>query len=264
MPIMVSGVRVMINLTFVIVMAARDRDLPGLFGDRRPSLWWRGLFGTFSLILSFASIAAIGVGESSFLQSSSSIFVGLLAPRVLKVANPSGVWLALGAGLLGVALLSHPRLDDVHPLGRLYGLGAGGLAALAYLMIARAGRSNSPRTVIFYFSLVGLVVHAAAFLFLRPSGPASMEVWSYVILAGFCATVGQHFLTRAYQEAPAAWNAIASYSGPVMSLMIAALWFGRWPDGWGVVGAALIVGSGITSAVIHRNRTAEKAKAKSP
>ena len=254
----------LINLSFVIVMAARDQDLPGLFGDRRPSLWWRGLFGTFSLILSFASIKAIGVGESSFLLSSSSLFVGLLAPRVLKVANPSGVWLALGAGLVGVALLSHPRLDDLNPLGRLYGLGAGGLAALAYLMIARAGRSNSPRTVIFYFSLVGLIVHAAAFLFLRPSGPASMEGWVYVLSAGVCATVGQHFLTRAYQEAPAAWNAIASYSGPVMSLLIAALWFGRWPDSWGVIGAVLIVGSGVLSAVFHRRRSSETQNATSP
>ena len=151
---MVSFIRLSVNLFFLLIPALWVRDLGGLFGDCRPSLWLRGLFGGVSLILSFCSIQAIGPGESTFLSSSSGIFVATLSPWLLSQKNTRSNWLAILGAVVGMFLLFQPEASATHAThatGRLMGLGSGFLAALAYLMIARAGSSNAPRTIVFYF-----------------------------------------------------------------------------------------------------------------
>jgi drug/metabolite transporter (DMT)-like permease len=78
---MVSFIRVAVNLAILMLPALALKELPVLFGDRRPSLWLRGVFGGVSLILSFAAIQRIGPGESAFLSASSGVFVVALGPR---------------------------------------------------------------------------------------------------------------------------------------------------------------------------------------
>lgn len=244
-PLVASAVRIAVNLVVLLSVGMWRRDVKSLWGDGRPSLWWRGVFGTTALILSFASIAAIGVGESAFLQASSSIFVALFAPLILKVPNPPRIWVALGAGLVGVGLLFHPRMADLHPWGRIFGISCGLFSALAYLMIARAGRSNTPESVIFYFCLVGVIVHALLFCFVPATWPRDFMTWVVLLAAGASASVGQHFLTRAYQEMPAAENAILSYTGPLMSTAIGIFIFGNRLDASSWCGAVLILFCGV-------------------
>ena len=71
------------------------------------------------------------------------------------------------------------------------GLASGFLAALAYLMIARAGRSNSPRTVVFHFSLVALLVHGVWFAGWGFQLPEGRVAWSCVLAAGVAGTAAR-------------------------------------------------------------------------
>ena len=83
----ISFVRVFSNLLILMIPAISSGQLASLFGDKRPSLWLRGLFGTVALMLSFTAITRIGPGESAFLTASSGVFVALLGPWVLKQSN---------------------------------------------------------------------------------------------------------------------------------------------------------------------------------
>ncbi len=85
---MISFVRIISNLFILIVSALLSRQFTELFGDKRPSLWLRGLFGTLALMLSFTAITRIGPGESAFLTASSELFVALLGPLVLGQRIP--------------------------------------------------------------------------------------------------------------------------------------------------------------------------------
>lgn len=241
----VSFVRVLINLAVLTIPASLAGKLGGLFGDLRPSLWLRGLFGTLALILSFASIQRIGPGESAFLASGSGVFVALLGPLVLKQKNSSLVWLAIVGAMAGMALLFEPRLDGDDFSGRAMALGSGLLAALAYLMVAKAGRSNTPETVVFYFCLVAVILHGAYFAYYGLQWPSGLDVWILLIVGGLCASGAQLYMTQAYQMAPAALASAVSYLSPVLSLGFGMLWFSRVPDAKGLYGCGLILLFGV-------------------
>jgi S-adenosylmethionine uptake transporter len=129
--------------------------------------------------------------------------------------------------------------------GRLMGLGAGFLAALAYLMIARAGRSNQPRTIVFYFCLVGLMVHGLWFASLGFQLPVGREPWLWTLAAGAAGSIAQIYLTRAYQLAPATLVSAVGYSSPVMSLLLGVVLFDKSPGPDAMAGCALILACGV-------------------
>jgi S-adenosylmethionine uptake transporter len=246
-----SFLRIAVNLSLIVTWAAAAGriDKPGgvrkLFGDGRAELWLRGLFGSLALIASFASVKAIGIGESSFLQASNGVFVALLAPRFLRQKNTPEVWIAIFGALVGLALLVEPRQGDVWPIGRALAVGSGIFSALAYMMIARAGRSNSPQSVIFYFCLAAVGVHLVFFAVERPVWPVEATTWALLLVGGVAGSVAQVFLTKAYQRAPAALCGAVAYLGPVLNLGVSITVFGVTPDAKGAVGAALVVLFGV-------------------
>lgn len=244
-PLVASFIRILVNLCVVLTTAALTTGRRDLFGDGRASLWARGCFGTVALMTSFASLRAIGIGEASFLLASSGIFVAAFAPFFLKQPNPTRVWVAIGGAVVGLFLLFEPRLQDAHPWGRALALISGMCSALAYMMIARAGRSNSPNSVIFYFCIVAIPLHLAAFLLLDTDWPRQGASYALLLVAGLLGSIGQNFLTRAYQNAPAALNSAVSYLQPVLSAGIGVVAFGRHPDAKAWAGGAIVIVFGV-------------------
>lgn len=243
--IVVSFIRVFINWLLLVIPALFRRDIAGLFGDLSVSLWLRGLFGSAALMLSFCSIARIGPGESAFLGASSSVFVALLSPWVLKQKNSLWTWLAVLGSFVGVSLLFKDNNDHQDLLGRAMALSSGFLAALAYLMVAKAGRNNSAQTVVFYFCLVALLLHGGYFALYGYQLPADLRVWGLLIFTGVMGSGAQYAMTRAYQSAPAALVGAVGYLTPVLSLLWGAMLFGQIPNEWAISGSALILLFGV-------------------
>jgi S-adenosylmethionine uptake transporter len=243
-PSMISFIRLLANTLILVIPALLGGQLTGLFGDARSSLWLRGLFGSTALMLSFAAIARVGPGESAFLTASSGVFVMVLGPMVLGQKNSLLVWLAILGAFSGVSLLFD--VQNSHNLfGQAMALLAGLLSALAYLMVARAGRSNTPQTVIFYFCLVGLVLHAIYFAHFGYRIPASPESWGLLLLVGLAGSGAQHYMTRAYQAAPAALVSSIGYLAPVLSMAWGIMLFDQIPGQTALLGAALILVFGV-------------------
>jgi S-adenosylmethionine uptake transporter len=242
---MVSFMRLVINLLILLTPALMKGKFLRLFGDLRLSLWLRGLFGSLALMMSFASIQLIGPGESAFLGASSAVFVALLSPLILRQRNSPLVWLAILGAVTGLALLFEPRFEGRDYMGRAMGLGTGFFAALAYLMVAKAGRSNTTESVIFYFCLVGVFIHLCFFGWFGYTLPTSLDVWLLLLVGGVSASVAQHYMTRAYQIAPAALVSAVAYLSPVLSLLLGMALFSRLTDAQGLVGCALVLLCGV-------------------
>jgi S-adenosylmethionine uptake transporter len=240
-----SFARVVVNLVLLIGYAAWRHDVRDLVGDFRPSLWWRGTFGSFALVLSFAAIKAIGVGDAQFLCASNGVFVAMLAPVILKQRNHARAWIAIAGSLFGLYLLFEPRLGDAAPWGRAMAICSGFLSALAYLMIARAGRSNSPNSVVFYLCFIALFVHLALFAGLGASWPVEPSSYVMLFFVGITGSIGQFCLTKAYQLAPAALNSAVSYLQPVIALGFSVVFFGKLPDLRAILGGIVVAGFGV-------------------
>lgn len=243
--VVISFIRVFINWLLLVLPALFRRDIASLFGDFSVSLWLRGLFGASALMLSFASIARIGPGESAFLGASSGVFVALLSPWVLKQKNSLVAWLAILGSFIGVSLLFKDNNGNHDLLGRAMALGSGFLAALAYLMVARAGRNNSTQAVVFYFCLVALFLHGGYFALYGYQLPADAKVWGLLMFTGLAGSGAQFTMTRAYQAAPAALVSAVGYLTPVLSLVWGAILFGQIPNQWAISGSALILLFGV-------------------
>ncbi|WP_445372222.1 DMT family transporter [Methylomonas sp. HW2-6] len=240
----ISFFRILANLLILLLPALIRGRTRALLGDGRPSLWLRGLFGAAALMLSFAAIVRIGPGESAFLTASSGVFVALLGPLVLGQHNSLRVWLAIIGAFTGVSLLFDMH-DSHNLLGQSMALLSGLLSALAFLMVARAGRSNAPQTVIFYFCLVALPLHAVYFATFGAELPRDYPSWGLLGLVGVFGSGAQHFMTRAYQRAPAALVSSVGYLAPVLSLAWAVTLFDQIPAQSALLGAALIAVFGV-------------------
>jgi S-adenosylmethionine uptake transporter len=249
---MVSFVRVLSNLLILIMPAIVHKNVKALRGDGRPSLWLRGLFGSMALMLSFTAITRIGPGESAFLTASSGVFVALLGPWVLGQKNSWMAWLAILGSLVGVALLFKQDGHDSDLIGRAMALSAGFLSALAYLMVARAGRSNSPQSVIFYFCLVAMLLHFVYFANFGFQTPHQQETWGLLLLTGILGSGAQFYMTRAYQAAPAALVSAVGYLAPVLSLAWGIAFFAQLPGQNAMLGSLLIVLFGVILPFIRK------------
>jgi S-adenosylmethionine uptake transporter len=241
----VSFIRVGVNLGVVFIPALLSGKVRTLFGDLRPSLWLRGFFGGTSLMLSFLSIQRIGPGESAFLTATSGIFVAAMGPWVLGQRNRWGDWIAILGAFAGLYLLMAPQEAHRDLLGRLMGVGSGFLAALAYLMVSRAGRSNHPVTIVFYFSLIGFLIHGVWFSFVGLKLPMDERAWGLALGAGLLGTIAQFFLTRAYQRAPAAKVSAMAFLSPVLSLWVSVAFFAVQPSERALWGCFLILLAGV-------------------
>ena len=247
-PLTASFVRVVVNLFFVIILASKKglgRGALDLFGDMRGSLWARGLFGTLSVMSLFTAIHMIGLGEASFLHSFNAVWIAALSPIVLGQPHTRLGWGAIVLGLVGLYLMFQPEFADSGLWGRAVALASGAFAGTAYMMIARAGRSNPSLTVVFYFCLVATLIHLAWFYVHEFIWPADARSWVLLVTAGLFASVAQIFMTKSYQIAPAALVSAASYSTPVFNLLVGIAVFGTIPNSRGMVGAALVLIAGV-------------------
>jgi S-adenosylmethionine uptake transporter len=130
-------------------------------------------------------------------------------------------------------------------LGRAMALSSGFLAALAYLMVVRAGRNNSAQSVIFYFCLVALLLHGGYFIWHDYQLPVNSNVWFLLLFTGISGSVAQYAMTRAYQAAPAAMVSAVGYFSPVLSLLWGAILFAQIPNQSAMIGSALILLFGV-------------------
>lgn len=241
----ISFARIFCNLLILVIPAMIARKTIELFGDKRPSLWLRGLFGASALMLSFAAIQRIGPGESAFLTACNGIFVAVLSPLILGQKNSLAGWLAIIGAFTGVSLMFAPDTEHIDFIGRGMALGSGFLSALAYLMVARAGRSNPITTVIFYFCLMALLLHILYFCIYGYQLPDQAQIWGLLLLTGLTGSAAQFFMTRAYQRSPAALVSAVSYLVPVLSLIWSITLFMQIPNQTSLYGAMLILVFGV-------------------
>jgi S-adenosylmethionine uptake transporter len=202
----------------------------------------------------FTAIHLIGLGEASFLHSFNAVWIAALSPFILSQPNTRWGWTAIFCGLIGLYLLYQPELAGGALGGRSIAIASGAFAGTAYMMIARAGRSNPPLTVVFYFCLVATLVHLAWFYVNGFVWPSDARSWILLIAAGIFASVAQIFMTQAYQIAPAAMVGAASYTTPVFNLIVGYIFFATIPNEKGLIGASIVLMSGVALPFLQDRR----------
>jgi len=214
----------------------------------RRDMLLRGVFGFGAMACFFTSAKGLALADLSIIMKLVPILLALAAPYVVGATEKAEgkVWVAMGAGLVGCALIVGPHLR----VGSVYGLWAVSAVLFttgAHLMVRRLGATDDPRAVVFWFQVIVFTFALTGFRLLRGAwlDLPPPHLWIYLAATGLFATSGQVFMTRAYRMDSVPNVAAASYTGPVFGALLDLVVFGHWPSIQAIAGGTLVVGAGL-------------------
>lgn len=194
--------------------------------------------GVFAYAIRTLALADIHAILAVFPLVATALSVPLLGERV-------GLrrWSAVLIGFLGVLVILRPGLGvfDVNALLALACAFLYGLYNVLTRLVSTDG--DSGQTTLFYTAIVGWVAVIAI-------GPwfwtwPSAELWFWLGCLSVTGITGHWMLIKSLEAAPASVLQPFNYALLVWATVIGFLIFGSLPDFWTVIGACIVVGSGL-------------------
>lgn len=240
-------------VTLVITWGMLRRWGVAPWGGERKLLVLRALFGFAAVSCFFYGVTHLPLAEVTVIQYTNPVFTALIAALALgerlRPVESGGVALSLA----GVVLVARPgflfgQATSLDPLAVTVAVAGAVLSASAYVTVRRLGRSEHPLVIVFYFALVATVGSA---LFL-PGAPWP-TAWEWATLAGvgLSAQGGQLFMTLGLREERAGRAMSVGYVQIVFAAVWGVLFFGEFPDAWGLAGTGLVL---VGTFVVGRRR----------
>lgn len=254
-PLMTVWARYMASVVVVSALL-NPWTVPGLLRTRRPWLQaGRSLLVLVSTILNFIALQYLQLTETVSIMFATPFLVALLAGPML------GEWVgprrlaAIGVGFVGVLIITRPGLGGMHPAALLCVIAAG-CYALYGISTRILAAHDSSETTMFYSGLAGVAVLTPA-LPLIWTTPPSLVVSAIMLLMGIFGALGHWLLILAHARAPAGVLAPFIYSQIVWMLALGWFIFGDLPDRWTMIGAGVVIASGLYLLYRERVRGAE-------
>jgi S-adenosylmethionine uptake transporter len=230
------------SFPLVTMMLVRDPTQ----GNLRPvHPWWvalRSLCVVVAPAAGFYAFATLPLAQVYAILFSSPLLITLLAIPILGEKVGLLRMMAVIVGLFGVLIVVRPGATDLNA-GHAAAIVTALSTALQSVIVRKIGREER-RVVLMLYPLLGSVaVMSVALIFVyEPMQLIDLGGMAFVAVFGFCATL---LLVYAYTIGEAALVAPMQYSQIIWAMIFGALFFGESPDLATLLGAAVIVASGL-------------------
>jgi drug/metabolite transporter (DMT)-like permease len=214
----------------------------------------RGLMLGASTLLYFTSLTHLPLAEAASIGFVLPVFVAILAVPMLGERMDMARIIAIIVGLSGALIVVRPG-TALFTVFALLPVGMALCNAFYQILTRKIAGLEHPLTSLFYGSLIGTAM-STLLLSAGVSMPQGWFHWMLFLTLGVLATIGHFVLIRAFDYAPANLLAPFVYSQLVWVMLFGWLVFGDFPDGWSLVGMAIVVGSGLYIA--NRQRLTAK------
>lgn len=233
-----NSISVIVALTLIV------KNRGSFFGkkDNQKLLILRSTFGTIGILLNYYAIDRLVLSDANMLNKLSPFFVIIFSAIFLKEKIKPNQFFALAVAFLGALFIIKPSFS-FEMIPALAGTLGGISAAAAYTCVRSLGGKEKPDTIVFYFSLFSSIVTLP--LMIISYKPMSIIQFTYLILAGIFASLGQFGITFAYKFAPGKEISIFDYTNIIFSAIISLCLFGVLPDYLSVIGYLIIFGSSL-------------------
>lgn len=234
-------------LTALVLMGT---SLPRAIRSASPGLQLlRSLLLLATTTLFFLGVRTVPLATASTIMFLSPIFITVLSiPLLGEKVGPRRLMGVL-FGFTGAVIVVRPGFDSISA-GLLFLL-AGSFTNALYQVTTRHVRLyDEPATTLFYTALSGAAVLSFAMPF--EWRPPDAQGWFLLVSIGITGGIGHLCLIRAFRLAPAAAVAPFTYTGLLWASLLGFSIFGEIPDLWTLLGAALIIGSGLY--IFHREQ----------
>jgi drug/metabolite transporter (DMT)-like permease len=203
----------------------------------------RGILAILMMIGFTYAIRATSLSNVYTLYMVAPLLVTALSVWALKEKVTAGAWVAVMVGLVGAICVLRPSPQGLPLLAALAALGSAACYAVNYVLTRFMAATETPESMVFWFLAV-LSIGCGSMAI--PGWQAIVASdWAVILGLGLSGAVGQFFVTRAFVLAPASVIAPFDYTALLWGAMFDWLiWSARAPLAT-VVGAVLIVGSGL-------------------
>ncbi|MEM1398340.1 MAG: DMT family transporter [Pseudomonadota bacterium] len=259
--VQVAWVRFVI-LPFIAVAYAWHRGaLPNAFKSARPRLQIVRCSMIILDILTFVvALKFLPLADMHALVATSPLIIIALSALFLREKVGTRRWAAVAVGFIGVLIIVRPGITVFQP-GSALGLAAAFLFS-AYIVLTRAvSRYDSTETSFLYFAFFGLVVTTVfgPFFWVKPTP----EAWFWLIVLSLVSAFSHLLLMMALELAPASILQPFNYLLLPLAAVFGLLIFNEFPDKWVIVGAVIIVASGLY-AYFRERKLARDTKSNQP
>jgi drug/metabolite transporter (DMT)-like permease len=246
----VAWARYAVSLVFSVIALRPWANLAS-YAMRRPWVQLlRGLFLIGSTALNFMALRYLQLAETAAIAFAAPfLVVGIAGPVLGEWAGPRR-WAAAIVGFLGVLIVVQPGSGAFQPAA-LFSVGAAICYAGYNLTTRLLSRTESPAAMLIYPSILASAVLAPV-LPIAGAVPPDALVAGAIVLTGLMGGIGHWCLIVAHRDAPASLLAPFQYTQILWMPMLGLLVFGDVPADSTLIGAAIIVASGLY--ILYRER----------
>jgi drug/metabolite transporter (DMT)-like permease len=239
-------------MSYAIVKRAGIRPVLGV---NRRLLLQRGVFGAAALACFLFSLTHLPLGEATLIQYMNPIFAIMVAHWWFEERMGRGEWIALGASLVGVLLITRPAFlfggaaSGIHPGHALIALLGAAFSGSAYATIRRMPNER-PEVVVLYLPLMSVPM-SLPFIATNWHAP-TWEEWLLLVGIGIATQLAQTSMTRGLQIEKTARATMVGYVQIIFAGAWGALLFGEAITWWTVTGAAIVLTGMLSLVMVHR------------
>jgi drug/metabolite transporter (DMT)-like permease len=245
-------IRYVFFVVFAAVVAHRAGGIRKTLRTPRPglqilrSIILIGEMGLFILTLRYLPLADVHA-----IAAITPLIVTAMSVPVLGERVGIRRWMAVLVGFAGVIIIVRPGFQEIG-FANIMVLVAAVSYALYQILTRLASRTDSAETSLFYSALVGCV--AATFV-----GPLYWEwptagAWAWLMVAALMGSLAHFSLIAATGMAPPARLQPFTYALMVFATIMGFLVFGQFPDIYTIIGATIVVASGLYTFYRERVR----------
>lgn len=241
--IQIAALRALTSMPLITFYVMWRKALPSLLNVRWPLHLFRAGVG-IAMLTSFAfALKTLPLTEAYALFFIAPSIIAALSIPFLGEKVSRASWIAIVVGLIGVLIVLKPTVTGIFSWAGLAVLGSASCYAFSVLTVRLLSRTDSSESMVFWLML-GVAVGASL---LAWSVWKPIRVEDYALLMGLAITgfIGQLTITEAFKLAPAATVTPFEYSALVWGLGLDLLFWQTMPGVRVLIGAAIIVASGI-------------------
>ena len=204
----------------------------------------------------FAALRTVSLADVVTLFFIAPLFVVALSGPMLGEEIRYGQWLAVCAGLAGVAFVYRPTLGG-SGWGMPLAIVAAAFSALNQIISRRLAETDKPLVGLFYLSLTGTVILGTISIF-EWRTPRS-EDFALMIAMGLVAAAGYFGVFKAIELASPHRLAPFYYLQIITAVGLGYWIFDEIPDAWAMLGMVVIIAAGLVCLALERSRGEMKA-----
>ena len=218
-----------------------------------------------NLVYTFAFMYAFKSGSLTVIYTlsyTSPFFMIILSAIMLKESVGLEKWIAVGIGIIGVAIAMRPGTNVFEVVSIIVLIGTF-LGALNKILMRRLAATEHSLAIAIYPNII-MILAMIPFLFIFNNTWKSMllEHWGLFAIVGSLTALGQYCIAQALRFTQASTLAPVDYSTFFWVVALDFFWWQNSPDVYTLGGAAIIVGSNLYILYCTRRNEAKKSAAK--